>query len=143
MFLIGLVIITLCFAARDGVAQTKADPGQFLFPPAPLTEPANADGSRCFSVWNKAPYTITGTVNTNYYETASGAKARRNQNFRLAPGARQGLCSTGPFYPGARLELVLRSLVPLFSCYTVAQGEIMIHGEIKPEGGTKTWAACQ
>ena len=49
----------------------------------------------------------------------------------------------GPFYPGERLELVLRTLMPIFSCYTVAQGEILIQGQFKPEGGTKTWVECQ
>ena len=112
--------------------------------PAPaFIEPANPDGSRCFAVWNKAPYTITGTVNTNYYDTAAGTKARGNRNFRLAPGEKEDICSFGPFYPGERLELVLRSLIPLFSCYTVAQGDVIIYGEIKPEGGTRTWADCQ
>lgn len=129
-------------SAGNAVAQNTSDPSQLLLPP-PMIDPANADGSRCFTIWNKAPYSITGSVNTNYYDTAAGTKARANRNFRLAPGGKQNLCSFGPFYPGERLELVLRTLIPIFSCYTVAQGDIIVYGEIKPEGGTKTWANCQ
>lgn len=138
IFLAALVI----FAACPAGAEVQSDPSQLNRPP-PMLEPANPDGSRCFAVWNKAPYTVTGSINTNYYDTAAGTKARANRNFRLAPGEKKELCSYGPFYPGERLELVLRTLVPLFSCYTAAQGDIMIYGQIKPEGGTKTWAECQ
>jgi hypothetical protein len=142
MFMLGVLAFGLSFAAPDALAQAKSDPSQLLLPP-PIIDPANADGSRCFAIWNKAPYTVTGSVNTNYYDTAAGTKVRANRNFRLAPGAKQDLCSFGPFYPGERVELVLRTLMPIFSCYTVAQGDIMVYGTIKPEGGTKTWAECQ
>ena len=108
-----------------------------------MLDPPRADGSRCFFVVNKAPYTVTGGVNTNYYDTADGGKARANRNFRLRPGQKTEVCTFGPFYPGERIELVLRSFVPLFSCYTVAQGEIIVRGEIKSEGGTRTWAECE
>ncbi len=106
-------------------------------------EAARPDGTRCFALRSAAPYTVIGSLNTDYTETAAGFKTRSNRNFRLAPGERQELCSLGPFYPGGRLELVLRSLVPLFSCYALAEGEIVIYGERKPEGGTKTWADCR
>lgn len=137
-----LIAGILVFSAGNVLAQTKSDPSQLLLSP-PIVDPPNVDGSRCFVIWNKAPYSITGSVNTDYYATAAGTKARARRNFRLAPGGKQDLCSFGPFYPGERLELVLRTLIPIFSCYTVAQGEIIIYGEIKPEGGTKTWVNCQ
>jgi hypothetical protein len=38
---------------------------------------------------------------------------------------------------------VLRTLVPVFSCKTrIDQGEIVIKGHRKPEGGAETWAEC-
>ena len=67
----------------------------------------------------------------------------RRPNFRLAPKERSEFCTYGPFFDGMKQELVLRSLVPIFSCKTrVDQGEIVIQGRAKPEGGTETWAVC-
>lgn len=140
--LAAVLFAAVFLAAAPAFAQAKSDPSQLLMAP-PMIDPANADGSRCFAVWNKAPYTVTGSINTNYYDTAAGTRARANKNFRLLPGGKQGICTYGPFYPGERIELVLRTLMPIFSCYTAAQGDIMIYGTIKPEGGTKTWAECQ
>ena len=142
MKLLLIIFMWTCFLGFPAVAQVKSDEAQLLLDP-PMVDPANADGSRCFTIWNKAPYSVTGAVNTNYYEAADGTQVRANRNFRLAPGKKTQLCSYGPFYPGERLELVLRTLVPIFSCYTVAQGEIVIMGRFKPEGGTKTWVECQ
>jgi hypothetical protein len=98
---------------------------------------------RCFMLVNRASYTVLGAINTNYYTTLTGIQARKNANFRLSPGQRQEVCTRGPYYAGERIELVLRTIVPIFSCYTVAQGEVTIFGERKPEGGTRTWATCQ
>src|SRR5262245_41115502 len=107
----------------------------------------------CFVVRNEAPYKIYGNFGTDYYTTPEGKKARHRSNFRLdEPGAKdeQGnpadraeFCSYGPFYPDRKLELVLRTLVPIFSCMTrIDQGEIVIKGYKKPEGGTNTYAEC-
>jgi hypothetical protein len=137
-----ILFIGVCLSGFPAVAQVKSDQGQLLLNP-PMVDPANADGSRCFNLINKAPYTVNGSMNTDYYDLADGGRGRAHRNFRLRPGGETRLCSFGPFYPGARLELVLRTLVPIFSCYTVAQGDIVIFGEIKPEGGTRTWVDCQ
>lgn len=135
----GLFVLIFTFPAMAG--EVQSDKAQLLVPP-PMLEPANPDGSRCFVINNKAPYSVTGSLVTNYYETASGIPARAHNNFRLKPGERQDFCTYGPFYEGARLELVLRTLMPIFSCYTVAQGEIVIMGETV-DGKSRTWALCQ
>lgn len=135
-------MILICLWGFSANAQTKPDEAQLLLDP-PIIDPTNADGSRCFNLLNKAPYTVTGSVNTDYYELADGNRARAHRNFRLRPGETAHVCSFGPFYPGERLEVVLRTLVPIFSCYTVVQGDLTIFGEIKPEGGTRTWIDCQ
>lgn len=109
----------------------------------------------CFIVRNQAPYKVYGNFVTDYYTAADGTKARHRSNFRLeeagAIDPEKGypldvaeFCSYGPFYPERQLELVLRTLVPIFSCKThVEKGEIIIKGERLPEGGTKTWAECR
>ncbi|MCE7886728.1 MAG: hypothetical protein DYH13_04395 [Alphaproteobacteria bacterium PRO2] len=107
----------------------------------------------CFGVRNEAPYKVYGNFGTDYYVAEDGTKARHRSNFRLDepgsvdeegyPSDRAEFCSYGPFYPDRKLEIVLRTLVPVFSCKTrIDQGEIVIKGHRKPEGGAETWAEC-
>jgi len=110
----------------------------------------------CFVIKNEAPYTVYGSVSTNFYTRPDGRKARHRSNFRFEPAGsvdEEGypndiaeFCSYGPFYDGRRLEIVLRTLVPIFSCHSrIDQGPLVIKGEYKPEdqgGGTKTWIEC-
>ena len=108
----------------------------------------------CFAVRNEAPYTIYGNFVTDFYTDTDGTKARHRSDFRLDaagsideeagyPSDRAEFCSYGPFYPGRKLEMILRTLVPIFSCQTrLDAGEIVIHGKKKPEGGTETTATC-
>jgi uncharacterized protein YciI len=104
----------------------------------------NDDGRRCFSVLNKAPYTIHGSFYTNFYMTSSGTPGRHQSNFMLKEGQRDEFCSYGPFLGenNDRLYLVLRTLIPIFSCKFRAEGELIIFGRKKAEGGTETWASC-
>ncbi len=108
----------------------------------------------CFAVRNEAPYKIYGSFITDLYVKDDGSKARHRSNFRLDepgskdektgyPSDRAEFCSYGPFFPGRKLEMTLRTLVPIFSCQTrIDRGEIVIQGKKKPEGGTETWATC-
>lgn len=111
--------------------------------PPPMIEPPNPDGSRCFTVANRAPFTVTGSVLTDYVTDIVGRKGRPVSNFRMAPGDEKKYCTFGPYYPGNRIGLVLRTVIPVFSCYTVAQGTIEIMGEYKPDGKTRMWANCE
>ena len=107
----------------------------------------------CFNIRNEAPYKVYGNFGTDYYVAEDGTRARHRSNFRLDepgsvdkegyPSDRAEFCSYGPFYPDRKLEIVLRTLVPVFDCMTkIDQGEIVIHGKRKPEGGAETWADC-
>lgn len=108
----------------------------------------------CFNIRNTAPYKVYGQVATDYYTTPDGTKARHTGTFRLeAKGTlheKEGyplditeFCSSGPFYPGRKMELMIRTLVPIFTCKTsVEMGEIIIRGQKKEDGSYKTWAEC-
>lgn len=109
----------------------------------------------CFTVRNTANYKVYGSFVTDYYTSPDGIRARHTSNFRLeeagAKDPKEGyptdaaeFCSYGPFFPGRQLELVLRTLVPIFSCKTaIGVGEIVIKGERLPDdSGVKTWAEC-
>ena len=107
----------------------------------------------CFTVRNEAPFKVYGNFATDYYTNAEGIKARHRSNFRLEEAGNKDengtamdaaeFCSYGPFLPERKLELTIRTVVPVFSCKTkIDQGEIVIKGHRKPEGGTETWAEC-
>ncbi len=107
----------------------------------------------CFKVRNSAPYGIMGTFVTDYYADPTGVRARHRSDFRFDAAEsrddqgnytdRAEFCSYGPFLPGHKLELILRTMFPVFKCTTrVDAGEIVIKGVRKPEGGTETSATC-
>lgn len=126
--------------------------GLLYIPAAAQAQEITAE-PQCFMVRSEAPYKVYGSFVTDYYTTPTGSRARHRSNFRLEPAGtlhedgypldRAEFCSYGPFYPDRKLELVIRTLIPVFSCKTrIDQGEIVITGTRKPEGGTITTAAC-
>lgn len=100
------------------------------------------DQPQCFNVVNTAPYTVYGSINTNEYKTPDDITARHRSNFRLKTQEQVEFCTSGPFYEGQKVDLTLRTLVPIFSCMTRITGDIVIKGVRKDEGGTETWAEC-
>ena len=127
-----------------------------LFPVIASAQNENLDISAepiCFIVRSEAPYKTYGSFRTEFFTREDGIRARHTSNFRLEetgaldekgrPADKAEFCSYGPFLPGRKLEFTLRTLVPIFSCKTkIDQGEIVIKGFRKPEGGTETWAEC-
>ncbi|MCC6597901.1 MAG: hypothetical protein IT559_03850 [Alphaproteobacteria bacterium] len=108
----------------------------------------------CFAVRNEAPYKVYGNFATAEFQRPDGIKTRHRSNFRLEeagatdPETGEALdqaefCSYGPFFPERKLELVLRTLFPIFNCMTkIDQGELVISGYRKPEGGAVTTVKC-
>lgn len=97
----------------------------------------------CFNIVNKADWYVTGSIETKPHQQADGETLHHRSNFRLAPDESTGACTTGPFYDGYRVLLTLRTLIPIFECYTVAQGEIIINGKKNADGSTTTEAICK
>lgn len=109
----------------------------------------------CFTVRNTASHKVYGNFVTDYYTAEDGTQARHRSNFRLdeagAKDPEKGFpldvaefCSYGPFFEGRQLELVIRTLIPVFTCKTsVEKGEIIIKSERLPDdSGNKIWAEC-
>lgn len=108
----------------------------------------------CFTVRNTATHKAYGHIGTNYYVTEDGTQARHRSNFRLEPAGTKDeegypadaaeFCSYGPFFEGRKLEFVLKTLFPVFSCYTATdQGEIIIKSKRKADdSGFDVWAEC-
>lgn len=94
----------------------------------------------CFQVRNEAEFTVIGTVSTDFYTRPDGIRTRHRSNFRFSPAGsidettgepsdRKTFCASGPFFPGRKMELKLKTLIPVFTCKTrVDQGEIIITG---------------
>ncbi len=125
----------------------------FLLPVSALAQQVTAE-PMCFFLINEAPYKVYGNFGTDKYVRPDGVTTRHRSNFRLEeagtvheeegyPLDRAEFCSYGPFYPDYKLDLTLRTLVPIFDCRTrIDQGPIIIQGRRKPEGGAETKALC-
>lgn len=154
-----LLVAGLAFSIGVAVAQSDnaapADnPGPVIDGAVPALAPNIVKDPICFTLRNTAPFKVYGTFSTDSFVRPDGVKTRHRANFRLDPAGavdpekntptdRAEYCSYGPFFPGNKLDLTLRTLVPIFNCRTrIDQGEIIIEGKQKPEGGTDTHALC-
>lgn len=106
------------------------------------TEGEVATSPSCFRIVNQAPYTVMGSLYTNFYVNKDRQKARHTSNFRLEKGQSLPFCTYGPFYEGKKLELVLRTVLPIFNCRTMVDADIYLKGQVNEDGTTKTWATC-
>lgn len=111
-------------------------------PPADMPDGEVVADPVCFGIVNRAPFTVFGSLVSNIYTTEDGSNARHRSNFRLEEGQMTRFCTYGPFYAGRKLELALRTLIPVFACKTALYKDIEISGRRKPEGGTEIWASC-
>lgn len=106
--------------------------------------PLLSDGPRCFTLINASGHTSIGTVSTRRYVAPDGKSSFFSDNFRLADGERKEVCASGPFYQGYTLELRLRSLIPLWTCYVPTDGqELRILSRKTADGTTKVFADCK
>jgi hypothetical protein len=133
-FLIATFLLLAC--ASPAAAQMKLPPaggtgkeGEILKKPI------------CSWLTNRSEQTIMGFMATASQKVASGDVVKHRENFRLDAGQRKQFCAAGPFYEGQRLELTIRTIIPLFSCKTKIDREIFL--DAKPEPGfTKLSATC-
>lgn len=125
------LFFTLLIFCLTGSANALAE-GDYLTTQEPI----------CTTLTNEAPYNVIGTVATNSFVRPDGIKTYHRSNFRLATDEGIDICSYGPFYPGYRLEITLRTLIPVFSCKTTLNEPLIISGYRKEEGGAETWVNC-
>lgn len=96
----------------------------------------------CSWLTNRSQQAIIGTLATAGQRLESGDIAKHRDNFRLEAGARKQFCAAGPFYEGQRLELILRTIIPLFSCKTKIDREIFLDAKPDENGIIKLSATC-
>ncbi|PZO87163.1 MAG: hypothetical protein DI626_04630 [Micavibrio aeruginosavorus] len=95
----------------------------------------------CAFLVNESGRTVSGSISTDRQMTNSGDMASFKENFSLKDGDKKEICSTGPFFEGQRLELTFGSLIPLFSCRTRIDTDIIIRS-IEENGVNNLWASC-
>lgn len=96
----------------------------------------------CSWLTNRSDQTILGTITTAPQKLPDGTVARHRDNFRLAAGERRQICAAGPFFEGQRLDLTLKTLLPLFNCKTKIDREIFLDAKVQPGGFRKLSATC-
>lgn len=99
--------------------------------------------NECATLRNMSDQSIMGVIRTAPFKVRGGAIKRHEGTFRLEPDETAQVCSTGPFYDGYRVELVLRTIMPLFTCKTRLSGEIMLRKTERNDGITKLYADCK
>lgn len=135
-----LILAFICFSAEAMAQNENLD-----IIPQPI----------CFSVRNTADFQVMGTVSSGFYVRPDGIRTRHRSDFRLKaagdfdkktgkPTDRADFCTSGPFLPGRKVELKLKTLFPVFTCHTrVDQGEILVKGVRRADNnGVEMSAAC-
>lgn len=99
--------------------------------------------NECATLRNMSGQTIMGVVRTAPFKSTTGSVQRHEGTFRLEPEETAQVCSQGPFYDGYRVELVIRTIIPLFTCKTRLSGDIYLRKTETKEGITKLYADCK
>lgn len=97
----------------------------------------------CATLRNMTDQTIMGVVRTAPFKVKGGMMQRHEAPFRLEESETAEICSTGPFYDGYKVELIIRTIIPLYSCQTRLSGDIMLRKTETGEGYTKLYADCK
>ena len=77
-----------------------------------------SDKPLCLTLANKAGNEVTGHIETDQFRDPSGKLSWHRSNFRLADKEERQVCSTGPFFEGYKLRVVVKTVIPLYSCKT-------------------------
>lgn len=94
----------------------------------------------CSKLTNRSTVTIQGTITLAAQKLANGETHQFSENFKLSPNETQDVCASGPFYAGRRIDLTIRTLIPLFSCKTALGQEIFLDMK-EVDGGLKQYSA--
>jgi hypothetical protein len=96
----------------------------------------------CGKLINRSDQTIMGTLMTAAQLAPSGDMVKHRDNFTLEAGKEREFCAAGPFYEGRRVELTLRTVIPLFSCKTKLDAPIYLDAKEDENGIKKLSATC-
>lgn len=110
-----------------------------------LTSPASAGDvtpfKECATLVNSADQQVMGVIKTEAFKY-KGQIVRHESTFDLQDGETVVVCSTGPFFPGYKVELTIKTIMPLFSCLTRLSGDIVLRRKEK-DRFTHLYADCK
>lgn len=69
-----------------------------------------------------------------------GSLQQFSDTFKLKPKESTQICASGPFYEGRRIDLTIRTLIPLFNCKAALGEEIFLDMK-QNDDMTKTYSA--
>lgn len=97
----------------------------------------------CATIVNSANQQVMGVIKTESF-MFRGKLIRHEKNFNLQDGETVAVCSTGPFFPGYKVELTIRTIMPLFTCHTRLSGNIYLRSKWDNENKvTLLYADCK
>lgn len=97
----------------------------------------------CATIINAADQQVMGVIKTEAF-IFQGKVRRHEKNFNLQDGETVSVCSTGPFFPGYKVELTIRTIMPLFTCHTRLSGNIYLRSKWDDENGVRIlYADCK
>ncbi len=101
--------------------------------PVPLAHAADVTPfQECATLRNTVPHSVMGVVRTaGFKNSRTGQVSYHEGPFVLNEDETVEICSKGPFYTGYKVELTLRTIMPLFTCKTRLSGEIVIRQKIE------------
>lgn len=127
------MIVLLCLPVITAQAQFDLDVGagkEGEITSAPL----------CTQLINRSKQEIMGTISTAPQALNSGDVAPMRENFKLSPDEKKDVCTTGPFLAGRKINLILRTIIPLFECETALTGPIYLD-VVTTDSGFRTLSA--
>lgn len=110
--------------------------------PASARAQVFTDTPQCVSVHNGTDHEVLGHVETDEYRDDTGNLSWHRSNFRLQANETEQACSTGPFFPGQQLRVVLKTIIPLYTCRTPTNTTVNITERDGPGGITELVADC-
>ena len=95
----------------------------------------------CSDLINDTDYKVYGLVRTAETPMADGTPARHEATFIIPPGDKWRVCSQGPFFEGGKVELQIKTLIPVFTCKTSLGSPIYITATRKMDDSGFDWHA--
>jgi hypothetical protein len=96
----------------------------------------------CLNILNAADHEILASLQTDQYTDDRGEISYHDFVFRLQAGEKREACSTGPFFEGPQLRLVLKTSFPVYSCKTPMGRDITVSSHIDENGDRQITADC-
>lgn len=93
----------------------------------------------CSKIINRSSVNIQGTIALAPQTLPDGSPQQFSDNFKISPGEFREVCASGPFYEGRRIDLTIRTLIPLFNCKTMLGQEIFL--DMEEKDGIKRYSA--